>query len=127
MENIKVKIEPFTGHHTYCPKCGNGSENQLVHGVGDFNVHPSMRTALRVRYCAGGKEPEETEQNPLSAFLQLIAADAISSKFRTLSLTRVNICAGIGEEHLHVQCVDCGYEWLTQTKEQSMQKIAGVA
>jgi Zn ribbon nucleic-acid-binding protein len=110
---VLSKIEPYSGPTSECAKCGNGS--QLSPGP---EIFPRMQHAtLRVRYCPGGKELEETEENPLTAFLQLVSSESISSKFRSVSLKRVNICAGIGEDHLHVTCVDCGYEWLTHTKE----------
>lgn len=38
-------------------------------------------------------------------------------KLGTPSRPRINICAGIGEEHLHKTCACCQYEWLTQTKD----------
>lgn len=30
---------------------------------------------------------------------------------------KLNICAGIGEEHLHKICSRCQFEWLTETKD----------
>lgn len=111
---MNSKIEPFTGPMAGCPKCGCGSGNPPNPR---FVPQTFVQSSLRVRYCLGGKEPEENAAEPVMELLQQIFM-AAADKLRAVTVKRLNICAGITEEHLHVTCVDCGHEWLTQTKEQ---------
>lgn len=122
---VASRLEPFPAPNAECPKCGAGPGRQPV----SLSAFPMPApSALKLIYCAGGKEPEETTENPLMAFMQtVLSGEAFAQKFRSLPLKRINICAGITEEHLHVGCMNCGHEWLTQTKEQSLRSIPGVA
>ena len=95
-------IKPFT-ESAQCAKCGAG-DNTSVPMMGMTGVHS--------RYCPGGQEPEvEPDKNPIEALLTLIPAFSNPLAPRK---SRINICAGIGEEHLHKTCSRCGFEWLTR-------------
>lgn len=135
MQNVPVPtLKPFSTI-TCCEKCGNGDFDFLPKG-GDVSFEPNFLglagpqagpiavayppvglSIFSIRYCAGGKEPTDpAEQNPLAAFLQTVS----SGDPRLLGSTmtpRINICAGIGEEHLHYTCSRCQYEFLMRTKE----------
>lgn len=89
-----------------CVKCGALDNPQGVI-MGMQSIH--------TRFCPGGKElEEEQEKNPIEAFLALVPA--ITNFGAVPRKPKINICAGIGEEHLHKTCPRCGFEWLTQTK-----------
>ena len=98
-------IKPFS-ELAECVKCG----------AGDNSPNPMLgMMGINTRFCPGGQGPEvEEEKNPIETFLSVLpqlAAQKIPS-----TRPRINICAGIGEEHLHKTCPRCGFEWLTQTK-----------
>jgi hypothetical protein len=94
-------IKPFT-ESTQCVKCGA------------VDPHPMLMIGVQTRYCPGGQEPEtETEKNPIEAFLSLLPS--LGSPLAAARKPGINICAGIGEDHLHKTCSRCGFEWLTKT------------
>jgi hypothetical protein len=97
-------IKPFT-ESAQCIKCGLFDNPQgVIMGM----------QSIQTRFCPGGQEPEcEPDRNPVDALLSLLPA---LSNPLTARKPRINICAGIGEEHLHKTCPRCGFEWLTGTK-----------
>jgi ribosomal protein S27AE len=103
-------IKPFT-ESAQCTKCG--AADYLAMG----QPMPSnlMMNPVIMRFCPGGKELEEEEpKNPIEAFLSLLPA--LGSSMAVARKPRINICAGIGEEHLHKTCPRCGFEWLTAVR-----------
>ena len=100
-------IKPFS-ELAQCIKCGAGDPS--THAIPMIGVHGPIHT----QFCPGGKElEEEQDKNPVEAFLSLLPA---ISNLQLARKPKINICAGIGEEHLHKTCPRCGYEWLTGTK-----------
>lgn len=118
------KLKPFSTI-TCCEKCGNGYIPPNPVGLGPqdpapFILAPVFFSSFTIRYCAGGKEPENpTEQNPVASFLQTVSAIA-PDKLASSLPPRINICAGIGEDHLHLTCTCCQYEFLMQTKPEEV-------
>lgn len=98
-------IKPYSESAT-CVKCG----------AGDNSPNPMLgMMGINTRFCPGGKELEEEEpKNPIEAFLSLLPA--LGSSLAVAHKPRINICAGIGEEHLHKTCPRCGFEWLTKVR-----------
>jgi len=98
-------IKPFTDL-AQCVKCGAGD-----------NAHNPMlgMSGINTRYCPGGQELEaEPDKTPVDAILSLLPT--LLSNPLAARKPRINICAGIGEEHLHKTCPRCGFEWLIMTK-----------
>jgi hypothetical protein len=105
-------LKPFSDIE-YCEKCGNGKAHDPR--VAAFLPPPGL--TFCVSYCPGGKEPEEpAETNPLAALLEALPQGPRASMFASSRRPRINICAGIGEEHLHITCTRCQHEFLTKTK-----------
>ena len=75
---------------------------------------------MHTRYCRGGKELENEEaENPMATIMKA-ATGALPEQFKSLGFvgpSKINICAGITEEHLHKICSVCAYEFLMQTKD----------
>ena len=98
-------IKPYS-ETADCIKCG----------APDRHPNPMLGViGAATRFCPGGKQLEEDDQDksPIDAILSLLPALSNPMSARK---PRINICAGIGEEHLHKTCPRCGFEWLTQTK-----------
>lgn len=113
-------LKPFADVTT-CPKCGDGPAPVNPPAADPFfttagpGFFPAM-VFVATRYCPGGQELESpAEVNPVHALIEFVAPKvgfpAVPPK------TRLNICWGIGEEHLHKTCSRCQYEWLTRTKD----------
>lgn len=99
-------IKPFS-ELAECVKCGAGDSMPASPMIGMFG-------SINTRFCPGGKEPEEEQdKNPIHAILSLLPS--LGNPLAALK-PRINICAGIGEEHLHKTCPRCGFEWLTGTR-----------
>lgn len=97
-------IKPFT-ESAQCVKCG----------AADQILTPMMGMGIGSMFCPGGKQlEEEQEKNPVEAFLSLLPA--ITNLGGVARKPKINICAGVTEEHLHKTCPRCGYEWLIHTK-----------
>lgn len=132
-----LKLQPFAVS-TCCPKCGAGEPAPVVPpSYGDkwsagldtvpaplspFIAYngPFMSGTLRTRYCAGGKEPEsEGELDPMVQITRVAASITGGKGAADLfhGPGKINICAGITEEHLHRICTNCEYEFLMQTKD----------
>jgi predicted nucleic-acid-binding Zn-ribbon protein len=112
------KQQPFS-NSVECAKCGSGAVDLKTLPAG---IAPRLSGYVTMRYCSGGKEPEApAEINPLNLAQELIAAATGKpiSLGEPVPRGRLNICAGIGEEHLHLTCSWCGYEWLMETKDHS--------
>lgn len=79
--------------------------------------------AILTRYCPGGKEPEQAPEESTDPMMQIATMVSRAASVHnqvgaeTLLKPRINICAGIGEEHLHRVCSNCGFEFLTKTKD----------
>ena len=104
---MEQRLNPFSDVST-CIKCGSTSLPSHGH--------------IGTRYCAGGKEPEERPEESHDPMTQIATvfskvASVHNQVGAPLVPSRLNICAGIGEEHLHKTCSGCGYEWLTETKD----------
>ena len=131
---MTMKIEPYTGPLASCPKCGNGAPPttdapQLTEEMLEsmpFNVPVRIvhGGALRVRYCPGGKKKVETSGTPLKS---MSVAEVLREGLPlVLNFLRGSspgleapICEGAQEEHLHIHCTGCCYEWLTHTLDKS--------
>lgn len=80
----------------------------VLFGMGAVSV-------IQTRYCPGGQEPEvEQPADPVLALFSMLPQ--LANKQLPTLRPKLNICAGIGEEHLHKTCPRCGFEWLTGTK-----------
>jgi predicted RNA-binding Zn-ribbon protein involved in translation (DUF1610 family) len=89
--NLDITVNPFAEIAT-CPKCGMGDRaSEMPQQLSAMPAPAMLGTIVFVltRYCAGAAPGS----------------------------TGVNLCAGIGHEHLHKICPNCGYEWLTKTKD----------
>lgn len=141
------KLQAFQWE-AFCAKCGAGQPVQSPELDAEFKppepevpphlLHPTIPGQLRGRfpygyvvfpsplrtvYCAGGKEPESEEQNPLVGVFKM-ATGALPEQLKNLSGRTINICAGIGQEHLHRICSNCGYEFLMQCKDATQEVTA---
>lgn len=111
-----TKLHPYSAL-CECPKCGNrdhSSDKTVEHAC--FHI--------RTRYCAGGKDLEEHKPaNPMAIIGGMMEAAGEGRNLTTdmLTKTEINLCAGIGEEHLHKVCSSCGFEWMTGTKDSAQQ------
>jgi hypothetical protein len=133
------KIKPF-GELLSCPKCGAGKpDNQppmpalteemvdaMPFGVAIpiYNGPMPGFSPIRTRYCPGGQEPETVpELDPIGASLQMIQQmtshlpSHLQPQMPAGPRGKINICAGIGEDHLHAICNNCQYEFLMATKD----------
>ncbi len=130
---IDVKILPWKHEPAVCCKCGGCEIISFLASIPNpFNTDgPTLMaaradgteqcipTSIGTVYCPGGQEPEKEETNPIAAMLHVASkTGAVPPGFDAgISKKSINICAGIGEEHLHRICGRCQYEWLTQTKD----------
>src|SRR5260221_6069414 len=98
-------VKPFT-ESAQCNKCGAFDNPQgVIMGM----------QSIQTRFCPGGQELEaEPDKPPVDAILSLLPT--LLSNPLAARKPRINICAGIGEEHLHKTCPRCGFEWLIKTK-----------
>jgi hypothetical protein len=125
------KLKPFS-ESAQCEKCGGqdifffqdppriANRDPFPIGIDPppviFAPAPGV-VDIRTRYCPGGQEPEaRVEDNPLATLLASLPAGPKAEMFTSSLRPRINICAGIGEEHLHKTCPRCGYEWLTKVR-----------
>lgn len=115
MNGLDNTLHPFF-ELSECPKCGSAD-----HSCDDKEAacqRPCRH--IRTRYCAGGKPvTEDAPVNPMMALGRIMESAQEGKTVSSADLTRteINLCAGVGEEHLHKTCVMCGYEFLTRTKE----------
>jgi hypothetical protein len=101
-------IKPFT-ELAECVKCGAGDS------LPTSSPMIGMYGQIQTRFCPGGQELEaEPEKTPVDAILSLLPT--LLSNPLAARKPRINICAGIGEEHLHKTCPRCGFEWLIGTR-----------
>ena len=133
--NLNQKIEPFS-NIVACPKCGCGelAANPVsmctagaIEGQAFGVSLPTMPImgpsyAITTRFCPGGQEPEQKGDNELVETAKIMAAavsaiNPAASKLIPDSTSKINICAGIAEEHLHRTCSNCGFEFLMATKD----------
>lgn len=135
---IDNQVKPFV-EMLSCPKCGAGKPDRseippltqemvdaMPFGVAVpiYNGVVPGFSPIRTRYCPGGQEPEQpAELDPMAVSLQAITqmTSGLPEHLRpTLPPPprgKLNICAGIGEEHLHAVCNNCQYEFLMATKD----------
>lgn len=114
-------IKPFSDVVS-CEKCGHGNVDPVEPPSGPhvpelplYMVRVAF-SSFDVRYCGGGKELENpAEKNPVVSFLQMIG-QGDPRMFASSLPPRINICAGIGEEHLHLTCTRCRHEFLMKPK-----------
>lgn len=119
---IDSKIKPFIAGHV-CVKCGAG---EILYPPPALHMH-----SVTIRFCSGGKEPESPlDVDPMTSSFQA-AMNTLSSVFPQQIVNHVgeqrgklNICAGIAEEHLHATCNNCQYEFLIQTKDSPVTEEA---
>ncbi|HLW53227.1 MAG TPA: hypothetical protein VKW06_10330 [Candidatus Angelobacter sp.] len=82
-----------------------------------------MPTALpesmvfEIHYCAGGKELESEITDPMAQTIQMAANLTSGGKMPSIMPKRVNVCAGIFQEHLHRTCIRCRFEVLTECRD----------
>lgn len=108
-------LKPFAEVVT-CPKCGDGPAPTGPDSAFFNSPMGVVLSFVTTRYCPGGQEPESpAEPNPMLALIEFVAPKVGFSA--GTPKPRLNICAGIGEEHLHKTCSRCQYEWLTRTKD----------
>lgn len=135
---IDNKVRPFT-ELKGCPKCGVGDEPPVyppapalpIEYAGALPILMGSFTPLRTRYCPGGQEPESpVELDPMATSLQaaMAAMTSIIPEHKRPELAaprgKINICAGIGQEHLHATCSNCSYEFLMATKDTQVEVSA---
>lgn len=130
MTTLKTVVQPF-GDLGTCPKCGHGdpfigkAENAgtvptFPSSDMPFAVIASMPSVLRRRYCPGGQEPETpaTAESDVPKILSAFVGSVLPMlTAMNGAKPNLNICAGVLEEHLHVTCSNCGFEFLMATKD----------
>ena len=123
---MEQTLKPFSEIST-CIKCGISEQLRQMQDFGPPSVflpQGKIPGVILTRYCAGGKEPEERpEESPdpmahIAAIFSKVAS--VHNQVGALVPAKLNICAGIGEEHLHKTCSACGYEWLMKTKDREV-------
>ena len=127
---------------TECPKCGlKDKSEEKVNAVALSTRTQALFAALdrvlgrlgpalamRRQYCKGGQGPESEQKNPLAVVFEGAATLSASpgpefmEKLQELNGRKINICAGIGAEHLHLFCQLCGYEFLMECKDSEVRK-----
>lgn len=99
-ELASAKPVPFQKQLKTCPKCGWGPTHMPGLFVRWFDL---AHCAFRVNYCKGGQDPEKTVTHATIAGL--------------VEQTVNPICAGVGQDHLHISCTHCGFHFLMESMD----------